>query len=215
MNPEPFGNIPTEEETLIEKGIDFEIHKIREISREQAKREIWDFVRRGKETGMILIPTSEIVEYLKLDIELVDSILKEGQPENQSNLKDYTLKDSGQRKIFETGANRDLSSGKGRFDLLPPATLRMLSVHFEKGAEKYSARNWEKGIPVSRYIDSALRHTFQFADGCDDENHLIAAIWNLICMYETIIRTQKDVLPKDLYDLPRKVNLPAPYEQKV
>ena len=127
---------------------------------------------------------------------------------------DYTLKDSGQRKIFESGANRDLSSGKGRFDLLPPATLRALAIHYEKGAVKYDARNWEKGIPVSRYIDSALRHTFQFVDGCDDENHLIASIWNLICAAETILRIQRCKLPEELYDLPNKVKLPDPYETK-
>jgi len=127
-------------------------------------------------------------------------------------MKDYTLKDSGTRKKFETGARRDLSSGKGRFDLLPPQTLRALAIHFEKGCDKYGERNWEKGIPVSRYIDSGLRHTLQFLDGEDDENHLIAAIWNLVCAYETILRTQQGRLPKKLYDLPRKVKLPPVYQ---
>ncbi len=126
---------------------------------------------------------------------------------------DYSLKDSGERKEFSTGAHRDLSANKGRFDLLPPATLRSLAIHFEKGATKYDARNWEKGIPISRYINSGMRHLFQFADGCDDENHLIAAIWNLVCAYETLLRIQDNVLPLELYDLPRKVILPNPYIQ--
>jgi len=120
----------------------------------------------------------------------------------------YKIKDSGKRQRFETGAQRDIQKGKGRFDLLPPSTIRALAIHFEKGCEKYGDRNWEKGIPIARYIDSALRHTFQFLNGEEDENHLISAIWNLICAYETILRIQKGELQKELYNLPKKVTLP-------
>ena len=130
-------------------------------------------------------------------------------------MEDYNLKDSGERKVFETGANRDVSSGKGRFELLPPMTLRAMAIHFEKGCQKYGDRNWEKGIPISRYADSAMRHLLQFIDGCDDENHLIASIWNLMCAYETIQKIQKNQLPVELYDLPKKIKLPDPYNQKV
>ncbi len=126
---------------------------------------------------------------------------------------DYEIKDSGQRKEFTTGAHRDLSSGKGRFDLLPPQTIRALAIHYEAGANKYEERNWEKGIPVSRFLDSSIRHLLQFEDGCSDENHLIASLWNLVCMYETILRIQKGVLPVELYDLPKKVVLPEVYKK--
>ena len=122
----------------------------------------------------------------------------------------YNIKDSGKRKIFDTGANRDISSGQGRFDLLPPATVKALAIHYEKGCNKYGDRNWEKGIPISNYSSSGLRHIFQFIDGQNDENHLIAAIWNLVCAYETILRIQRKLLPKDLYNLPNKVTLPCP-----
>jgi hypothetical protein len=125
----------------------------------------------------------------------------------------YEVKDSGQRKEFTTGAHRDLSSGKGRFDLLPPQTIRALAIHFEKGACKYEERNWEKGIPVSRFLDSAMRHLLQFEDGCQDENHLVASLWNLVCMYETILRVQQGVLPAELYDLPNKITLPEVYKK--
>lgn len=128
---------------------------------------------------------------------------------------DYTLKDSGDRKVFDSGANRDMSLNKGRFDFLPPATIRALAIHFEKGCMKYGERNWEKGIPVASYIDSAMRHILQFEDGYDDENHLIASLWNIVCAYETILRIQKDELPKELYNLPKKVELPNPYTNKV
>lgn len=61
-----------------------------------------------------------------------------------------------------------------------------LSIHFENGAKKYDKNNWKKGIPVERYIDSAMRHYIKFKDGQKDENHEIAFVWNLICCMWTI-----------------------------
>jgi len=127
----------------------------------------------------------------------------------------YKIKDSGKRKLYQTGANRDVNEGKGRFDLLPPQAIRALAIHYQKGCQKYGERNWEKGIPISRYIDSAIRHLFQFLDGLDDENHLISAAWNIISAYETILRIQQGRLPEELYDLPRKVKLPEVYPKEL
>jgi len=124
----------------------------------------------------------------------------------------YKIKDSGKRTEFKTGAVRDIRNEKGRFDLLPPATIRALAIHFEKGCNKYGERNWEKGIPVSKYLDSGIRHAFEVLEGLQDENHLISAIWNLVCAYETILRTQTAELPAELNDLPKKIKLPNPYE---
>lgn len=89
------------------------------------------------------------------------------------------IKDSGERTEFETGAVRDMHEGKGRFDLLPMCVLMRLAQHYEAGAKKYSDRNWEKGIPAHSFADSAMRHLVKYLDGWDDEDHLIAAIWNL------------------------------------
>ena len=89
------------------------------------------------------------------------------------------IRDSGERTSFETGAVRDMSKGKGRCDLLPMCVLLRLSRHYEAGAIKYEERNWEKGIPAKSFADSALRHMFKYMDGHKDEDHLIAAIWNL------------------------------------
>ena len=68
------------------------------------------------------------------------------------------IKDSGVRQDFETGSRRDTRDGKGRYDLLPMRAIQRLARHFEGGAKKYGDRNWEKGQPISRYLDSALRH---------------------------------------------------------
>lgn len=55
-----------------------------------------------------------------------------------------------------------------------------VSKHYENGCEKYGERNWEKGIPLHSYIDSAVRHYFKFMRGDDDEPHNRAFLWNLL-----------------------------------
>jgi hypothetical protein len=111
------------------------------------------------------------------------------------------IKDSGSREEFTTGSRRDVRDGKGRFDLLPTRALRRLAKHFEAGCNKYGDRNWEKGQPVSRYIDSGLRHAFAYLEGQRDEDHLIAAVWNLICAADTEERVKSGLLPTILDDL--------------
>lgn len=149
------------------------------------------------------------------------------------------IKDSGERRIFETSAVRDISVGKGRCDLLPLSVLSALfqdntfanidlyvrtgditklvdvithfstrwvgslesamievSKHFEEGAMKYSERNWEKGIPLHCYIDSAVRHYLKFKRGDDDERHDRAFLWNILCAVWT------HVTKPEMIDLP-------------
>jgi len=95
------------------------------------------------------------------------------------------IKDSGHRHKFASGAVRDMHDGKGRCDLLPPRAILRLARHFEEGAKKYGERNWEKGIPINSFIDSAIRHIMKYMAGQDDEDHLVAAAWNLMCAMET------------------------------
>lgn len=90
------------------------------------------------------------------------------------------LKDSGNRREFETGAVRDMQEGKGRCDLLPACALLRLAKHYEAGARKYEDRNWEKGIPISVMVDSAMRHLLKYMDGQTDEDHLAAVAWNIL-----------------------------------
>ena len=75
---------------------------------------------------------------------------------------------------------RDLSAGKGDMFSMPWAALLRLSVHYERGAKKYGRLNYQKGIPVSSFIDSAFRHLAKYAEGWDDEDHLAAAAFNIL-----------------------------------
>ena len=156
------------------------------------------------------------------------------------------IKDSGERREFETGAVRDMAEGKGRFDLMPLSEMANLfykddrirsiildlsymldsesnrqdpfvtnaicnfiaycknkdfddvtvsdiaeymlevAIHFEEGAKKYGEHNWEKGLPLNSYIDSATRHLMKHISGMTDERHDRAFIWNMLAYAYTV-----------------------------
>ena len=108
---------------------------------------------------------------------------------------------SGKKDEYKTGATRDQREGKGRFDLITPMMLRRLAGVYERGAKNHGDRNWEKGIPFSRLLDSALRHINQYREGYRDEDHIVQAIWNLACLVHF-----EDMKREDLNDLPNYLN---------
>jgi hypothetical protein len=55
------------------------------------------------------------------------------------------------------------------------------AIHFEEGAKKYGENNWQKGLPVNCYLDSAIRHYLKWRRGDDDEPHHRAFVWNIMC----------------------------------
>lgn len=65
-------------------------------------------------------------------------------------------------------------------------TLLEVSKHFEEGAKKYGEYNWQKGIPVHCYIDSAVRHYLKWLRGDEDEPHDRAFVWNILCCIWTL-----------------------------
>lgn len=111
------------------------------------------------------------------------------------------VNDSGERRKTSTGAVRDRAQGKGRFELISPIAMKRLAQHYENGARKYSSRNWEKGMPLSWFIDSAIRHLYSYLAGDRSEDHIISAAWNAFGFVhiEQLIRQGK--LPKELDDI--------------
>jgi len=128
---------------------------------------------------------------------------------------DYTaVRDSGQRETFSTGSVRDTRRGKGRFDLITPLGLHRLARHYENGAAKYGDRNWEKGQPLSRFLDSAIRHLYAFLEGLRDEDHLAAAAWNVLCIMHIQEMIRRGLMPAELDDLPNYVNPDSTEKEK-
>jgi hypothetical protein len=156
---------------------------------------------------------------------IMDDPTLPGIQEARENLLNCTIKDSGTRREFDTGAVRDIQEGKGRCDLMPldvlaehmedsillfiyqfttngnpghlyrvldespgrlhlgdrPTVYLEVAKHFEEGAKKYGENNWQKGLPVSCYIDSAVRHYLKYLRGDTDEPHDRAFCWNIMC----------------------------------
>ena len=113
----------------------------------------------------------------------------------------FITRDSGKRRKLPSGSQRDDRSGKGRFDLIPPIVIRRLAQLYERGAVKYEARNWERGQPLSWYLDSGFRHLIDYMQGDRSEDHLTAVIWNMAGYEWTLDRIAAGVLPRALDDI--------------
>lgn len=111
------------------------------------------------------------------------------------------VKDSGKRRDFPTGSRRDVRDGKGRYDLLQFRAIGLIARQLEEGAKKYGDRNWEKGQPLSVYVDSAMRHGGNFMTGMRDERHEVGWAWNVLCLLETIELIKEGKLPRELDDI--------------
>lgn len=112
------------------------------------------------------------------------------------------IKDSGQRTEYENGFVRDMSAGKGRFDLIPWLGIWELAKHCEEGAAKYGEHNIDKGCPQHSLLDSAIRHLVKYINGWDDEPHLRAALWNIAWAM------QQETTHPEMQDLPARKKEP-------
>lgn len=119
-------------------------------------------------------------------------------------MPEYETKDSGQRAHFESGMQRDVETGKARFDLIIPEgvpfeeqLLTRLALLMGRGAEKYDARNWEQAnsdVEIARAKSSAFRHFMQWLTGEQDEDHAVATIFNLLVVETTKFKLHKQML---------------------
>ena len=108
----------------------------------------------------------------------------------------------GEDVVFPMGAKREFVADKPRYDLISLPAMRRLAIHMAAGVEKYSERNWEKGMPMTRYEQGLLRHVFQYMEGDRQEDHAAAVLFNMGCImhHEEEIRAGR--LPESLDDRP-------------
>lgn len=62
-----------------------------------------------------------------------------------------------------------------------PTMFLEVAKQFEDGAKKYGDSNWQKGVHIYCYIDSAVRHYLKWLRGDHDEPHDRAFVWNILC----------------------------------
>src|ERR1700674_2432912 len=69
------------------------------------------------------------------------------------------------------GSGARYNSGKPDFSVIPLSTMESEARVWEKGAEKYKAWNWAKGMPWSVPFASMMRHlsAFQRGENIDPE----------------------------------------------
>lgn len=86
---------------------------------------------------------------------------------------------------FDSGAIRSSDEGRGIPTALPLHGLHRVSLRAEEGLKKYGRDNWKKGIPLSRFMDSAFRHWQAYVMGNCSEDHLAALAWNALAAMDT------------------------------
>jgi len=138
------------------------------------------------------------------------------EQEKLSVAKDTTLdtpkptptQDGGEVRVTdpETGAQK--GAKLACYNQIMPETLCELAEHFGKGAKKYSAFNWAKGMDWSLSYSALNRHLNQFWGGEDRDvetgsKHIIAVAWHaFVLAYYMDHNMAKD-------DRPTRANLEA------
>lgn len=127
----------------------------------------------------------------------------------RSMADEFTVRDSGERREFESGMVRDTNEGKTLWHLVADGPmLRRFAVHLTKGAAKYSPGNWMKAegqAEYDRFRESAYRHFMAWYYGERDEDHG-AAVWFNINgaeyvrgkMHDSIMKRLDAVTPQEL-----------------
>lgn len=119
------------------------------------------------------------------------------------------LPDTGLREIFGEGlAVREADPTKPALGGISPFAELALGDLMTKAGIKYAAaggyRNWEKGMPVTRVIESIKRHVNAFQRGDETEDHLAAIMWNaMVLIHYRDGGTTSGKSFKDLDDRPR------------
>lgn len=98
-------------------------------------------------------------------------------------MNDFVTKDSGNRVVFKSGMQRDVTTGKTDFTYcIQGPMLERWAQLMERGAVKYERDNWMKAegeAELERFRSSAMRHMIQYLRGDTDEDHAAAVIFNL------------------------------------
>jgi hypothetical protein len=115
----------------------------------------------------------------------------------------YETEQTLTKEEFSTGARRNDATGKGKYVLITPFGMKRIAGVYERGALAHGLRNWEQGIPISRLLDSAIRHIYQYIEGCKKEDHLAQGAWNLFAAMHMEEMIDRKLLPESLYDMPQ------------
>lgn len=103
--------------------------------------------------------------------------------------------------VVENEESSLIGSLKSDPNWLKYSVILEVSKHYEEGAKKYAERNWEKGIPLHCFINSAIRHFIKLSRGDSDEPHDRAFVWNILGAIWTHTHFTQANNP-EIFDLP-------------
>lgn len=90
-------------------------------------------------------------------------------------------KEKKQYNASKTGAQRE-ALGVPYFRQVPLEAVAAGAASLEYGAQKYSDRNWEKGLPWQQMIDSLKRHIDDFERGHEYDDGADGSGLHQVCM---------------------------------
>lgn len=118
-----------------------------------------------------------------------------GEPLTNSCSNSYTEDDRPDKTIIEqANSGMRFNLGKIPWNLFMWDAAEQVVKVLQMGAEKYSARNWEKGMSWEETYAAAQRHLikwFQYHEDIDKEsglNHLAHAAWNILVLLSYQLR---------------------------
>lgn len=97
------------------------------------------------------------------------------------------------QKQEEDGSLRVAGHLYSGFHLITPKTYVRLANHYGGGAKKYNPWNWSKGMPLSVFHASLMRHIFDIIADKTDEDHLSAIFFNVAAILHFQIIKKEDV----------------------
>lgn len=108
------------------------------------------------------------------------------------------LPDTGIRAQYDGGAVREDDPDKPSIEGVSPFAMFRLGLLFTAGGKKYGDfRNWEGGMPLTRFYAAILRHAFLWMAGDEAEDHMAAVMWNAqAIMHFEELRPDLDDRPK-------------------
>lgn len=95
------------------------------------------------------------------------------------------------RSVSSSGGEKGVKLA--RYDLIPAEPLRLLATLYGRGAEKYDARNWERGYEWSKSFAALNRHLWAWWAGQDHDPetgvpHVTNVAWHAFALAEFMHR---------------------------
>lgn len=129
---------------------------------------------------------STLLKHTKKVVWVTESLAPLVEAWYQAQTKDSPVEKPSLPEPAKPVQGSKFDTGKPRFSLLPPHTLKPVLKVLEFGAAKYSVNNWQHvENPRERYYDAAMRHLYAWFNGEPKdletgESHLAHAICCLL-----------------------------------